>query len=236
MTICVIIPVYNLSSHRFENFKFLLTQLIRFGVSDIYVIEQVTENKGVYKLTKMFGSVKYIPFDIKENQFNKSNLINTFVSTIKYDYVWMIDCDVYLNFSYVFKNIPTKFHFIRPYQYIIRLSEKESEHLLKTERIKVKNKPPSVNNAFGKYSFIICKKLFDDIGGYDVNFKGWGYQDLDLVKRLPNKSIIGYTDNTAFHLYHTPAPLTNYSQNKVIYSNKHSLVNKQIKQKILKQR
>lgn len=236
MTTCVIIPVYNLGSHRFENFKFLLTQLVKFGVSDVYVIEQVTENKNVSGLIKLIGSVNYIPIVIEGGEFNKSKLINTFISTIKYDYVWMIDCDVYLNFSYVLKNIPTKFHFIRPYQYIIRLSATESEHLIKTERIKIENKPSSVNNAFGKYSFIICKHLFEDVGGYDVNFKGWGYQDLDLVKRLPQKSIIGYTDNTAFHLYHKPASLVRYSQNKSLYTNKHLGVHKSIKQKIQKQR
>ena len=229
MNICVIVPVYNLGSNRFENFKLQ-------KVPNIYVLEQKTDKKNVNEFTKLFGNVKYIPISISENTFNKSKLINTFVSTCNYEYIWMLDCDIYLNFSYVLKNIPQKFEFIRPYEYIIKLNDEESKNLLKTDTINIQQTPTTMNNAFGKYSFIICKNLFKQIGGYDINFKGWGYQDLDLVKRLPSKSKFGFTDNIGFHLYHQPASLSNYDQNKTIYFEKHFNKVSKPRKKILKQK
>ena len=108
MNICVIVPVYNLGSNRFENFKFQIINLVKQKVPNIYVLEQKTDKKNVNEFTKLFGNVKYIPISISENTFYKSKLINTFVSTCNYEYIWMLDCDIYLNFSYVLKNIPQK--------------------------------------------------------------------------------------------------------------------------------
>ena len=153
MNICVIVPVYNLGSNRFENFKFQIINLVKQKVPNIYVLEQKTDKKNVIEFTKLFGNVKYIPISISENAFNKSKLINTFASTCNYEYIWMLDCDIYLNFSYVLKNIPQKFEFIRPYEYIIKLNDEESKNLLKTDTINIQQTPITMNNAFGKYSW-----------------------------------------------------------------------------------
>lgn len=221
MSICVVIPTYNIQSHRLANFKFVVSQLIKMGVLDIYVVEQRTDNKNVQNTVKLLLGARYVPYEIDCEHFNKAKLLNLFFNDVAFDYIWVLDVDVYLNYTFVLSNLPPGVEFAKPYSCIVNLTEPETQHLINTERIlPTKTDTAVANNSFGKYSFIIKRDLYSNLGGMDERFQGWGFQDLDLVARLPKETSMGYTPNTAFHLYHPPAPRTNYEKNQQLYMKK----------------
>lgn len=220
MNICIVIPTYNIHSHRLANFKFVVDQLVKQGVSDVFVIEQITDNKNIKTTTKFFPGVKYLPFEIDSGYFNKARLLNLFIKHTNYEYVWVLDVDVYLNYTSVLKTLSSDVEFVKPYSCIIKLTETETLNLINSGQITNNQQTVSGNNSFGKYSFIIKKSLYLGVGGMDERFRGWGFQDLDLVFRLPKKTSMDHTDNVAFHLYHTRPSRENYKKNQLLYKAK----------------
>jgi predicted glycosyltransferase involved in capsule biosynthesis len=132
----------------------------------------------------------------------------------------MYDVDVYLDVDYVLSQLPTDIQLVRPFEFILHLSESESTYLFKSNLIKTKKSENKLNHAFGKYSFILKTNYFTQIEGYDEKYEGWGFQDLDLISRLPRKIYSGYTKNIAFHLYHPHSSRENYKKNKELFNKK----------------
>ena len=69
-----------------------------------------------------------------------------------------------------------------------------------------------VKNPYGKYRFMtfitgnvsIDRDLLLEIGGFDDNYKGWGYEDTDIGYRIVQKNIPYIQDDSivCYHLYH----------------------------------
>ena len=60
------------------------------------------------------------------------------------------------------------------------------------------------------------KEDFIDVNGFDEAFKGWGYEDSDLVVRLIHNNVIRREGRFAlpvFHLWHEHHNLENHDQN-----------------------
>jgi predicted glycosyltransferase involved in capsule biosynthesis len=151
------------------------------------VIEQETENIHSHNITDRFPNVSHIKYNLNQTKFNKSKLLNTHIQKIKSDYIWVYDVDVYLDVDYVLSQIPSDIQLVRPFEFIIHLNEHESTYLFKSSLIKTKKSENKLNYAFGKYSFILKTNQFRQIMGYDERYEGWGFQDLDLISRLPKK-------------------------------------------------
>tara|TARA_B100001093_G_scaffold339651_1_gene324411 strand:- start:2021 stop:2746 length:726 start_codon:yes stop_codon:yes gene_type:complete len=221
MDISLVIPIFDLCEYRLRNLAFILNHISDSQLSRrIYVAEQDSNNnKKSQDITSRFPNVKHITFNLGQSKFNKSKLLNRFVDNITSEFIWVWDVDVYLDVDYVISQLPKNVKLVRPFECILHLNKSESEYLLNTNLIKIKNKKNS-NHAFGKYSFILSTNYFKQINGYDENFEGWGFQDLDLISRLPKKIYTGYTKNIAFHLYHVEASRENYNNNKKLFNEK----------------
>jgi len=221
MDISLVIPIFNLCEYRLRNLAFILHHITNSELSrNISVIEQKTENTHSRSVTDRFPSVNHVIYDLNQTKFNKSKLLNTHIKKIKSDYVWMYDVDVYLDVDYVLSQLPTDIQLVRPFEFILHLSESESTYLFKSNLIKTKKSENKLNHAFGKYSFILKTNYFTQIEGYDEKYEGWGFQDLDLISRLPRKIYSGYTKNIAFHLYHPHSSRENYKKNKELFNKK----------------
>lgn len=60
-------------------------------------------------------------------------------------------------------------------------------------------------NTGAKSQIAIYKETFLELGGYDENFFGWGYEDSDLYDRLERYGIKAHAQNSfGIHLYHFP--------------------------------
>lgn len=216
------IPIYKPSDDRISNLDFILDRLSAVGVNEVTIAEQTYPNcNSVKNILKSYSHFKYVPVDLGIDTFNKSKLLNKVVEKCKSEIIWFLDCDVYLNYRYVIDNIPYDIDFMRPFEQIVLLHKQETDYLKTNKKVVLDDTRHSSYNQDGKYSFIIRKSLFNEIGGYNEEYSGWGFQDLDLLKRLPTNIKRGYTDNTAFHLYHKRESYENYNKNKKIFNNIH---------------
>ena len=85
-------------------------------------------------------------------------------------------------------------------------------------KVKIDSENLVINNYYGKYSYIIERSKFLEVGGYNEQFQGWGFQDLNLFNKIKKKdNKIKYTQNNAFHLYHTKASKQHYQNNKKLF-------------------
>ena len=84
MDIGIVIPTFNLCSHRLGSLRFTLTNMMSMETPNIYVVEQQTENEDIRKLLEAFPRVRYMRIDIKSDVFNKSKLINKAVSKLHF--------------------------------------------------------------------------------------------------------------------------------------------------------
>lgn len=218
MNIGVVIPIYNLTLDRFLNFKFVLSRLSLSTIENINVIEQHSANTNVTDIIRLFGRVNYKRYNLKTNTFNKSKLLNIFFNSVNYDYVWMIDADVYMNYEYVINNLPSQFDFVRPFNQVVKLNKSNTQFTRNTAKVKIDSENLVINNHYGKYSYIIERGKFLEVGGYNEQFQGWGFQDLNLFNKINKKdNKIKYTQNNAFHLYHTKASKQYYQNNKKLF-------------------
>lgn len=221
MNVGLVIPIFNLCKNRLRNLAFNLNHLSTTDlVRDVIVLEQYSEHSNSLEVVDRFPNVNHIVFDLGKKTFNKSKLLNRYAETTKYDFIWMLDVDVYIDINYVLSQLPPNVKLVRPFELIQSLNKKETEHLFKTNLISITESKRETNNAFGKYSFIIETNLLNVIGGYDEDYEGWGFQDLDLIKRIPPKTYRGYTKNIAFHLFHHKASREKYNKNKSIFHKK----------------
>jgi len=214
----VVIPIYNPSSYRLSNLKFILDEMCSQHIQNVYVCEQGNNTTDVKQLVDNYGFANHHEIIINTDRFNKSKLINIAVSKTSSDLIWLLDGDVYLNYKYVQTHTPDYIDFLRPFDKIVLLGEQETADLKETSRIKLSDRQYDSYQGYGKYSMIVRRSLFDSIGGFDERYEGWGFQDLDFVKKIPASANKGHTDNLGFHLFHDRQPLSNYSDNKKIYT------------------
>ena len=220
MNLGILIPTYKLCRYRLESLEFILRHLTNLGIPNVYVAEQGISNENVRESLQMFPGVKYISQEINSDVFNKSKLINHSVEEIKFKFIWIYDVDVFLDFKFVLNNIPDNVDLVRPFEKVIMLNEGESQKLKETNLIHLEKRDFEGFNSFGKFSVVLNRDIFEKIGGYDENFEGWGFQDLDLTNRIPKGCYRGYTTNTAFHLWHPRANKNHYDKNKSMYMDK----------------
>ena len=213
----IIIPIYNLSDSRIANLKFILEELTKQEITNVYVCEQYHEDSDITPILEDFKLIKHKVYDIKSECFNKSKLINKSVSDCKSSLIWLLDGDVYLNYRYVIQNIPNDIDFARPFVRMVLLNEEETNNVRDNGKLNLSDRDYDSYEGYGKYSMIFSKKLFNNLDGFNENYEGWGFQDLDFVKRIPNHTKKGHTDNIGFHLFHDKQKLDHYNNNKNIF-------------------
>ena len=156
MNIGLVIPIFNLCKDRLRNLAFNLNHLSTTDlVRDVIVLEQYSEHSNSLEVVDRFPNVNHIVFDLGKKTFNKSKLLNRYAETTKYDFIWMLDVDVYIDINYVLSQLPSNVKLVRPFELIQSLNKKETDHLFKTNLISITESKRETNNAFGKYSFIV---------------------------------------------------------------------------------
>ena len=61
--------------------------------------------------------------------------------------LWVLDCDVYLNYAHVYQNISTECDFIRPFLHMTLLDETETNHLFETNKLKMTSREYKTNDC-----------------------------------------------------------------------------------------
>ena len=216
--IAIILPIYASNEYRIRNFEFVIRRLsINTPNSHIYVIEQANNLKLIDSEVFKYKNITHIKVDLGE-VFNKSKLINYISHSITEKYMWLSDCDFYTNFSSVDTFLSnTHCDLVKPFTKILLLNKEQSDVCIKTNFIRAHGNFPT-NTQLGKFSFAVKTELFNEVGGFNENFVGWGFQDMDIIKRIQEHHPTTYTiKQLAAHLYHPKADMNNYDNNKKLY-------------------
>lgn len=218
-SVAVIIPVYNLSGYRFDNFCFIIKQFYELlHLCDVYVVEQVSNFSSVQVFLQKYPKIKYLSLDAGD-VFNKSKLINYGTLQSDSDYIWMVDADFFTDYEYVLESTDAYAEFTRPFDKTILLNEEESEDLRETNHIKVTREKYITSATNGKFSFIINRDIFVDSYMMNEDFLGWGFQDLDFMENRLVKCNKTMLNGFGFHLYHESASKKYVNRNKRMFLN-----------------
>ena len=234
--VTIIIPVFDLKSDRWLNFRFVLDTILSVMKVPVLVVEQVRRDEPtpVSEYCKRMG-VKYISKVFEGDQIHKSALMNFGVETATTEYVWINDGDSFQNFKYIMSEEWTH-DFIQPFITSEKLDNARSKELRAggdieittedVEDVEDEKASPKHNfiNLYGALSFIARKDAFIEIGGMDEAFVGWGYEDNEFCCRvfsdIPNFKIIKCI---GLHLWHEPAIYNNKelaARNQVYFESK----------------
>lgn len=219
--ITIIIPIYNLSSSRFNNFCFLVKEVNKLGCAVIVSEQTSTTTSTIEEYLIGFENINHITINNNSDKINKSKLMNEAARSSFTEFLWMVDCDFYTNFSNVINEADSAHDFIRPFDSVLLLNKEETYTLHATQAIELTDtKEREVNSQDGKFSFIIRATDFQRVGGMNEDFVGWGFQDLDFVEnRLKDSVSYSNVIETGYHMDHPPAPRTDVNINRQLYVN-----------------
>jgi len=218
--ITLLVPVFNLSGDRLNNFEFVLRKICEVS-NNVLVVEQVQkgaackDSSGCVKdITDSFGA-QYLSIVIDDNKIHKSRIINEGTKICNTPFVWVNDADCYMNFDKVLGAIDLNYDFIQPYKLAKRCSKAVSTRILSGEKVRIcyrkittpahcaSNKGQGYISLYGALSFIYRVDSFLAIGGMNEEFTGWGGEDTDLCYRVVGcYSNVVVINSMAIHLYH----------------------------------
>lgn len=197
-----IVPIFKLDSYRINNLTFILPYLKSTGCRVLVVEQTDRDESDVSHLTK---DVEHILFKTKEARFHKTGIINYAVSNhVTTKYAWVNDVDYYMKFNAVL-NCEWNESFIQPYKIAKKLNKKDTTKILNSEIVNVDYSDGSVKyiSLYGALSFIFEVDEFLNAGAMDESIYGWGYEDVELSKRISEKYKIQKIDLYGVHLYHS---------------------------------
>ena len=174
--------------------------------------------------------------DSNHEEFNRAASRNAGVEESTSDVVIIMDADAFINVDQIMdacKRAKEKDALVRPFSRAAYLSEDATERFYNNPSIFADSDGDydymtpdllSVDNFGG--AFVIKKKLWDDLGGMDENFIGWGGEDNAFLDSYHLKfgSSIKISGNL-YSLYHPikrVSSMSNFMLYSLKYKNDHS--------------
>ena len=203
----IIISHKSRSDERLRNLRIVVKWLNsitkRSDKVELIVVEQ-GEQKTVCSEEFSYASFPIkCKFVYKKGLFNKSWGYNVGAKMASYNNLLFIDNDIILSREAItqgyklFKHVDA----IRFYDRLYALNEKETQVLVEEFEY-----PPKTARVLRDFSvpggfFLIRKKLFYKLGGWNEEFEGWGGED-DAFAHKMSKHIVAAVTIPAYHLNH----------------------------------
>ena len=226
--ITFIIPVYDLKEDRIENLKFILPYIQSTGCR-ILVVEQIeNDTSNLFEILSKFSKVEHILFKTPEKRFHKTGIINYAVfNHVNTKYVWVNDADFYIRFDEILQ-VDWISDFIQPYEIAKKLNHQDSNKILSGKKINVEFSDKTVKyiSLYGALSFIFNADSFISIGAMDESIYGWGYEDVELSKRVNARYTVQQINIRGIHLWHPIDPDVNWEEHAMILTNNHTRLKK----------
>lgn len=200
--ISFIISYRQTDNYRKMNLDYLIQHLNSLDIEkEIIIVEQDCEKKYVLP-----PGVKKI-FIKNGGTFNKSLGYNIGAKYSKYDLLFFNDSDVIMDKHNYFDCVKEmdEFDVVDPYRNIFYYSENKSEEIRKSEFKFIPGYSKKyLSGVISGGCFLIKKKTFNEVKGFDEDCIGYGYEDdiFDIkIKKLEYKIKYNW-ENYAIHLYH----------------------------------
>lgn len=239
--VAMIIPVRvdDTSSLRFQNLRFLLEQYSK-ELPHLILSEQVVPD-STQPLSRLIervhaSSIHHLKIEVDDPAIHKARLINEAAryafEVLKVRYVWQIDADIYANPAAVLNQLNSlnsiAVPVIRPLLFFVRLEAPESETVLSLsgEELAVYEpgetpvSPYQVIDLFGPGTLIFNREVFEQTGGLDESFSGWGWEDMDFAERLKELHTPHTLPLVGVHLHHEEDRVPN-KENFIRYRHAH---------------
>jgi len=206
ITLSIIIPIgitYE-NTFRITRLKKIITLFSNFNKNiELVIVNSSKENKyteNIYSFCKKYSYVKYNYLDMP-NIYSASKARNKGVKNASGEYILFFDVDLIITLNFIvkilkdiekIKSITNKAFEIYPCLYLSESKTKKIEdvHLVNLLIDDIKQRYLEGYNdevlylAVNTSTILVQKKHFLNIGAYDENYKGHGYEDFELIHRL----------------------------------------------------
>jgi len=210
--VSVVIPVFNLDlcGERSQSFLFLVNRLVVADLGEIVIIAQ--DKGSECTLAVLWASSPSSTYVVHiegedDTKVELSRMRNVGVLASSYEYVLLLDSDVYVNLTAVKERAEKKdFDFVKPFSAICKLTQAETASFFLLGSV-----PLSKNNvwanSFGGGAVLCRKRAYLKMRGYDESFVGWSPEDTDFFYRVKKRFLIDTSMRCpAVHLWHPNAP------------------------------
>jgi len=209
-----LITYRNTGTDRQAGLTYVLNALASLKRIEIILVEQ---DQAPQVSTKILpGNCRYT-FVHNHGKFNKSWGLNIAARQAKAQNLVMADADILLTqegFEKIISHFQNGAEAINPYTVLIDLSKCESQALYEgNSRLHVERTEQQINRIergchtpFCGGVFALSAELYEQIGGLDERFEGWGAEDDAASAKIAHfsKNAATLTGAHAYHLWHTP--------------------------------
>jgi hypothetical protein len=152
--------------------------------------------------------VRYVHTPVAEGyDYNRSWTLNAGVATSLGEVLVLHDNDMICPADYAFEAMSRAregWDFWQPKRFTFYLGEEDSRDIFGTGRVRINGPSTIVQNALGA-SIAVTRKAFDEIGGFDESFVGWGGEDNEFWDRARStKRAYEFGYLPFIHLWHPP--------------------------------
>ena len=220
MKVSYIITFRDDQRRRSANLSTVLDWLSWFQDIEVIVVEQ--DAVSAFQGNKLPPNCKtlFVPYD---GAFNKSWGLNLGYRHSVGDVLAFGDSDIIMNrevLASCFDACFRPYDAVNPYDRVVDLTDAESQVMMKgdydpdvTRRVEDMNRVDTGEfPCFCGGIFLIKRKIYEAIGGFDERFLGWGGEDDAMTHKLLalSNNVKTMPNQRAFHLWHERNPATLY--------------------------
>ena len=207
LRLSIILPVGG--EDRMQNFECVLKGFLGQSMKDIEIIVLEHSIAPLYRDILPPGvRYEHVLMSVEGEEFNKSMLMNRGVAMAHSPVVLLHDADILVPRDYLeltWLQINAGFEAVRPLRLLFYIDQSTTELITRTHSLPTDLDVADVaQNSVGG-STMILKDTYDDIGGHDERFQGWGGEDLEFLERLHTRKLFRGGFMPAIHLWHPPA-------------------------------
>ncbi len=224
MSYSYIIPCRLSTSDRISNFKFHLDWI--YNICNISVDELIIAEHDIDSVVEDFNTTyKFNHIMLKNNNpFEKCKLWNMAVDSASNEKLLMCDLDTIIQPQLIKLLIDgLNSNDVMTVDKALFLTESLKNNLMKiqseSEFQELTDKFESCKGhltTFGGAVFSITKSAYYKMGGFDENFTGWGWEDVEFHERCLKKLKCNRIKGNVYHMYHSKNDKFNNKNNSIL--------------------
>lgn len=200
--------------HRGEERLPLLQQTLRsfagqIGVNFECIVIEESLSESINRNLPKWVRYVHLPVGTSEQAYNRSRVFNLGARLAKGELLIFHDNDMMVANCYVRDNwvkYQDGYDVLNLKRFIFYLTKKHTDEICTRNTITTHSPEFVLQNLTGGGSLAVGKKSFNNIGGFDEGFVGWGGEDVEFWERAQVLKVCNAGHLPIIHLWHTPQP------------------------------